>query len=453
MKQKSPPNDPDMERAALYCCIMKNSLLGSTKLGEIDFYSLANAKIFSLMSRMYLDGESVDYTTLAAAMKNEGIYEECGGIVYVTSFADLEPAVPVFLDYQQHLKELTARRRLKEISFGLAKLIDGNGNLADDIAKARLELTELETSLSDKTSSIASRVEDWVRVTSGKFMVTELYKDLCLTTESNKKAAQMALKRLEPSGLVMKCGEKRGCWMAVSDEMQRINFMEVVADEYRVIWPSAFPLHEYIKLFPGSLVIIAGEPNCGKTALMFNLARLNMEAPHVKTIRYFNSEMGEPEFRERLDLFQSEGVSIEFWNNPKFEAWERSDDFGSVIAPDGLNLIDYLEIYEEHYLVAKYLKQIWQRLDKGVAVVALQKDPGKKHAKGGAAISEKPRLEIHMVSTSSNTAMVLGQVQLKKVKCPRNTKINLNNKVFKYRLRDGFRFISVGEPQAVNEGI
>jgi len=429
-----PPSDSDIERAAIYCLLMENKLIKNSNLKEKDFYHSVNAKVFGVICRMIEENRGADYVTLTSELKETNQLDEIGGPLYISSLGDMEPSTMFFKDYEIKLKELSARRELLHVAMKLCRAAKGNGSLASDIIEARSVLKEVDMDIAGKSRSFVDRVEDWLKVTDGNFKVTEMYRDLGIATESNKKAALMALRRLEEKGVVQKCGDRRGCWRPVSIDMEKMDFLSIESEEYGLTWPAAAPVHDLVKIYPGNLIVVAGEPNSGKTAMLLNLIRCNLEQSHIKSIRYLCSEGGAEELKVRLQLFERDGVPMEFWSNKKFSAWERSQDFAEVIDPDGFNLIDYLELYEEFYLVGKHLVHIQRKLNKGIAVIALQKDPKKDVGKGGFVILEKPRLVVNMMKT--------GHMKIIKGKNWRNHQINPDNRTYSYYLKDGCRFIA-----------
>ncbi len=113
-----------------------------------------------------------------------------------------------------------------------------------------------------------------------------------------------------------------------------------------------FNLNRMVEIMPGNIILIAGEPNAGKTGLLLNVIRNNM---HKVEIHYFNSEMGGSELKKRLSLFDD--ILLHQW---KFKAWERADNFSDVIKSGRgkINIIDFLEIHDEFYKVGGQLAEI-----------------------------------------------------------------------------------------------
>ena len=61
-----------------------------------------------------------------------------------------------------------------------------------------------------------------------------------------------------------------------------------------------------------------------------------------------------------------------------------------------MNVIDYLEIHEDFYRLGARIKEIYDRIKKGSAVIAIQKNRNTDLGRGGIATLEKPRLYLAM---------------------------------------------------------
>jgi len=143
-------------------------------------------------------------------------------------------------------------------------------------------------------------------------------------------------------------------------------------------------IHDLVDLFPKSLVVIAGEPNAGKTAFCLNVARLNMERHKVT---YFSSEMWGAELKVRLLNFNQ---PLESWLPVRFKGG--MPNFQRDIDPTGINIIDYLEVYKDFYEIGGLMNEVYNSLTMGVAVVAIQKPPGRDTGVGGQRTLDKARL-------------------------------------------------------------
>jgi hypothetical protein len=124
------------------------------------------------------------------------------------------------------------------------------------------------------------------------------------------------------------------------------------------------------------------------TAFLLNFARMNMDK---WPILYFSSEMDGPELKARLKKFEG---PLKQWRKVGF--YKKEEDFANALNPDGVNIIDFLEITDKFYLIAERLREYHKRLNKGVLFVAIQKDPQKEYGRGGGLGLEKPRLYLTM---------------------------------------------------------
>ena len=270
--------------------------------------------------------------------------------------------------------------------------------------------------------NIAQEVREWALTTTGHFMTTDCHRELHLTTKGHKKAANMALIRMVEEDLIERSGDRRGCYRVVDSSCEAMDFINVNTETMNLHLP--FNLHDYVEFYPGNIILIAGEPNSGKTAFLINVIKENM---YRYEIHYFNSEMGGSEFNKRLRKF--EDMKITDWN---FKAWERSDNFSDVIksGKGKLNIIDFLEIHDNFYEVGGILAAIHKKLKGALAIVAIQKNPGTDTGLGGFRTLEKPRLAL---------AMRPGSLKIVKAKNWK-TSNNPNGLEFNFKLVQGCKF-------------
>ena len=85
-----------------------------------------------------------------------------------------------------------------------------------------------------------------------------------------------------------------------------------------------------------------------------------------------------------------ENLVEDAWDHVKF--YDRSSNFADVIRPNGLNIIDFLEITTDFFLIEEQIRKIHDKLDKGVAVICLQKKKGAEMGRGAEFSLEKPRI-------------------------------------------------------------
>ena len=245
--------------------------------------------------------------------------------------------------------------------------------------------------------SIQGEVEDWLTSYTSDSpchsFVTRLsldchlslvsaYSELGYKTPKEKMACRQAFKRLVERGKLEPVRNRSGIYRYINGKMEELDFMNADTTPF----PIKFPLgvHELVDVYQKSVIVLAGEPNAGKTAYLLNLANKNKE-DHKPL--YFSSEMGAAELKIRLNKFN---MPLSAWRGVRFIA--KSGDFKDVIEPDGFNIIDYLEVAKDFYEVGGLLTEIFNTLGKGIAIVAIQKPPGRDTGIGGARTLDKARL-------------------------------------------------------------
>lgn len=233
-----------------------------------------------------------------------------------------------------------------------------------------------------KEGALSQEIRDWVSENEGVFVVKEIDSDLGITTRQEKKNRSRVLKELQNKGVILKYGDERGKFRKPFSEIERIDFMSTDDTPIQFAWP--LKIDKLFVTFPKNIIVVAGEQDAGKTAFMLAVAEMNMDQ---HKINYFSSEMGAIELKNRLKMFNR---PLEDWEKVSF--FERSTNFADVIDPDGVNIIDFLEVHDAFYQVAGSLREIFDRLRGGIAIIGLQKGDDKEYGRGGTFSLEKPRL-------------------------------------------------------------
>lgn len=230
--------------------------------------------------------------------------------------------------------------------------------------------------------NLAQEVRSFVDVSTGEFIISDLYRELNLVSKDEKGAVRVALHTLVEKKVLEKDSKRDGKYRKVEHDCSPIDWKNAPDTEVPLDWP--FKIQELVRVFPRSIVVIAGRSNYGKTAYLLDFVRRNMGA---YDIHYFNSEMGPQEVRSRISQY---GLPDESWN---FKMYERSENFADVVVPDSINVIDYLENLDgEEYKVKAYISRIFQKLGNGIAVIAIQKNKDVSWGRGGQATMDRARL-------------------------------------------------------------
>jgi hypothetical protein len=274
-----------------------------------------------------------------------------------------------------------------------------------------------------KDRNLAEEVRDFVVTSSGWFLTSDGFNRLQVTSRQDKKAVVLELLRLKEKGIIERHGNRDGCYRRVESDCEPVNWQDASTDTVDLWLP--FGLDKMAMIPPNSIISLAGEPNSGKTGVCMNIARENFDN---WSVHYFSSEMGGGAFKRRVALFPDI-----LPKNFKVAFYRRAENFADVIKPGAgnLNIIDYLEMHKDFYLIAGHLKDIYVKLDGAIAIVALQKSPGQDVGRGGSFSIEKPVLSLSLGA---------GVATIAKLK-EWSGKFNPNRMQYHFKLVDGCRFI------------
>lgn len=281
----------------------------------------------------------------------------------------------------------------------------------------------------NRERGLTQEVREWCLITKGTFLITNLYNDLGLITRDNKMKAVTILQRLEKEGLVVKHGKKRGEYRVIDSDCEKIEWWKSSDVPFDLKLPLG--LNDLVDVFSKNLIVVAGEFDAGKTALLMNIAEMNMRH---KNVWYFSSEMDGAEMKKRIRGFSD--VPEEDFRKINF--FDRVRDFEDVIRPDDVNIIDYFEVSDNFFIIADQFMKIYERLRKGVCIIALQKKQGADMGRGAEFSAEKPRLYLSVSKVPGE-----GQrIKIIKAKGWKNPDYNPNYKSRNFKIVSGCQLIA-----------
>jgi len=273
----------------------------------------------------------------------------------------------------------------------------------------------------DSEQSLAQAIRDFIGKIQGTFSTTQLDNELGIVGRA-KANRRVVLWRLTDEGLIERV--KPGYYRvqeALLPDMEWRNADTTNGLDIKL----PFEIHNWVEIYPKNILVIAGTTNAGKTAYLLNFAKDNMQRWNI---HYFTSELSEQELRKRIEKF---GNNIDDWT---FHPHERNSNFDSVIIPDAVNIIDYLEPPSgEYYAIGDQIKAIHDRLTTGIAFIAIQKKRKTELGRGAEFSEERARLYLSMDA---------GKLKIVKAKNWR-TEINPNGMLYTFKLIDGCKFINI----------
>jgi len=283
--------------------------------------------------------------------------------------------------------------------------------------------------ISARERNLTAEIREFISATSGIFSATELYKSATIATSEDKHKARTILSRLVKEGVIERYGNRDGVFRPVD---RTIEFMDFASADIRNFVDLRLPLdlHKKTRIFPKGVIVAAGVSGMGKTLLALNAAADNRGR---FPIFYFNSEMGPEALKKKLSHFP---ISIDEWACAMkvIDNW----DFTNVadkIQPDAFNIVDYLEPEgEKSYNIHAVISAIVRRLNKGTALITVQKKPGATLGTGG----------IYSIKAATFAlALDWGKIEISKNRFREEDPFPAQNKL-NFEVKGGWQFVKCG---------
>lgn len=286
--------------------------------------------------------------------------------------------------------------------------------------------------------NLAANIKEWIINSSGSFTVDQIDREFCLKTRSEKTNRAKCLSIYKDQNLIKKDKTIKGKWHVIDSKIDWIDLEAVEEGSFPIELP--FGMSEKVSIPPKSVIVIAGSSNAGKTSLILNILNLNLKQPYGKV--YLMSEMGGAEYKDRIKRFEDPAV----WQN-HIQAAAKSYDFDSVVKhhnPDGMTCIDFLEEVDgEYFKIPSSIRDIYDALGDGVAIIAIQKKKESEYARGGEATSEKARLYITVDFLCSLEHSIVCALKLVKVK--RSLQENMIGRELHFKIEGGSQLTALTE--------
>jgi hypothetical protein len=231
--------------------------------------------------------------------------------------------------------------------------------------------------------------QTWFEGVDGTFTMRQVYEELSVRELKDKDRIRKWIKELvTEQDKAERCGTITG------------TYRKIILDEEKFLIPMTDPIplkvvlpcgaHEFVKLFNGNIIVIAGTSNAGKSAYCLNTGFLNR---YLFKVRYLSCEMDSDELRERMGKFRN--FDYEEWTN-KIDYVPIKDNCHDLVKPGCFNIVDYLDVPEgEYFKIAHFINLIHRKLHgEGLALISLQKNHGALYGDGGIKTIHKSKLAI-----------------------------------------------------------
>lgn len=251
-------HDFEAEEGLLSAIFRKNDLLSELKVKASDFARPSNALMYTYMWELYRSGSTVDIITLVSALRDNQKLEDAGGIAGVTAILNREPTAAGAMKYQEIILDFSQRRQLHHAAVEIAsEAIDGGKPIDMMVNEAMAKLNGIGRGEDDADTTF---------IDSAKLMI--------VTTDRIYDGFQTGI---------------------------RTGFRDL--DE-----KLAYGLRA------GELIVLAGRPSMGKTALCLNL--ITNAVRQQKKVLFFSLETGVESIGTRLtqslaSITQQEIINID----------------------------------------------------------------------------------------------------------------------------------------------
>jgi len=244
---KVPPQNIEAEQAVLGAILQDNeALMKSIEiLEEKNFYKEAHRKIYSVMLDLFERNEPIDLLTVTAMLRKRNQLEEVGGASYLSNLLESSPTSANIVFHAKLVREKAVLR---------------------DLIKTSTEIISQSYEDSDDVEELLDKAEKSIFEISEKKVQPSFY--------HIKEIIKEGFKGLE------KLFDKKGIITGVQTGF--IDFDQKTSG-----------------LQPSELIILAGRPSMGKTALSLNIAA-NVGIREGKPVAIFSLEMSKEQLAIRM---------------------------------------------------------------------------------------------------------------------------------------------------------
>jgi hypothetical protein len=205
--------------------------------------------------------------------------------------------------------------------------------------------------------------------------------------------------------------------------------------------PMPLGLDGYLKLHPGSMVVIAGVTSTGKTIMGMQWAA---ELRKLMEVYYFQRELSKGEratkranLEAHLDLPVGTLEDEIHWIRPRslnvLDAMAM-EELAQMITPGAAVFVDYLQVSDVFYRIGEVLPKLARNIGDGLLVIFVQKDRNKPTGRGDSHLEELPRVVITLDPVPGSDDQSI--LRFRKWKAKARPGIKLSNLEIVYRVNE-----------------
>ena len=340
----------------------------------------------------------------------------------------------------------------------------------------QLSSFKLEDKSQNQHGAFANEIKEYISFHTADVVYYQLCQDLGYMKRRERKSANNVLLRMVKDGEIIKHPTKRGVYCTVVEDIEEM--VPVAEQEPRIPFRLPLELHKKIKILPGTVIVVGGATNAGKTLLGIECLRLwiddlsssfdvtsvkikprlslrestlralreNYPENFVKNFsgfRYLNSEMSEGELGHLLASIGADSIKL----NSHVQWVRRTHDFPRAVLTNGITIVDFLQIHKEFYEIGGIVKEMADNVGSGILVIMIQKKSGESAPRGGDFAIERARIAIMLDYAGGKVATA----HLRKVKYPKDYQDNPQHMEIDYRISSDLRLKPITKLQRINK--
>ncbi len=245
--EKMPPQNLEAEMAVLGSMLIEETAIGYAieMLDSTNFYNDSNRRIFDSMIKLYSDNKAIDIVTLTEELKKTGDLDKVGGSAYITGLTTVVPTAANVRHYAGIVKEKSILRSLISAATNIvSESYDVDGEVERILDKAERLIFEISSK----------------KIESSFSPIKEIIKDSIETID------QLYQKKAHVTGI-----------------------------------PTGFSDFDSMTagLHPSDLVVFAGRPSMGKSALVSSIAEYVGVTEKIPIV-IFSLEMSKEQLVQRM---------------------------------------------------------------------------------------------------------------------------------------------------------
>ena len=243
---RSPPHSREAEESVIGAVLLSEDAVNEVmdRLHPEDFYVPAHQAIFESMRQLFDGNQAIDAVTVSEELRRRGELEKIGGVNYLTRLVDIVPSTSNIVYYAGIVEEHGKRREL---------------------IRAGASVTEVAFNIDEEIAIVLDRAEQTV----------------------------LGVAERRSSQTLLEVGP------LFSDVLEHIEALEQLGSEINGLATGFVDLDQKLAgIQPANLVVIAGRPGMGKSAIALNIA--TNVAAKGEPVAIFSLEMSKEEIVQRI---------------------------------------------------------------------------------------------------------------------------------------------------------